>query len=115
MAGLQSRQNLFGRAHPRDARQYFLHRKFVEIGVDARDRILGDDHCIIAPPRLPRSELNTDICRDPAENDRDDPATTKLPIELGAAEGIPSALDDDDISWERVNCGGKLRTTRNAS
>jgi hypothetical protein len=81
----------------------------VEIGVDARDRILGDDHCIIVPPRLPRSELNTDICRDPTENDRDDPATTKLPIELGATEGIPSALDDDDISWERVNCGGELR------
>ena len=97
-----------GRPHPRDSGQDLLDREPVHVLGEARDRVLGDDDCVIVLPALARGRLDAEIGRDARQYDGADPASAQLEIEFGAVECAPLPLLDEDVGAKRADFGREI-------
>src|SRR3984957_8975100 len=84
--------------YPGDAGKDIPHRRLMRLLPQARRHVARDDKRVAEVPRLPRRRLDADMRGDAAKHDCRDAPRLEFGIEVGAEEGAPGRLGDQNVA-----------------
>src|SRR6202041_2412390 len=105
----KSGEDLFGRAHPTEPREYLLERETMLFTILTRAGVFNHDKAKAEASALACRGLYPRIARDSGEHDRIDTTRPKLLLKVGSGKGAPVTFCEQDVAGLKFGGRGNLR------